>query len=623
LKQLAALGLVALLATVAACGGQQPEPEPSPPAASQETGAQADTLPRGGTLRVATASSFPDLRESYFSAAGAADYTLDPQVAYDPTSWELFRCCLLRTLMSFNGQPTSQGGAELRRDLAREMPEVSADGLTWTFRIKPGIRYAPPHQDREIVAADFVRALERVLTPAHPSWEDTSPILGAYASYYEPLIVGTTPFREGKARAISGLETPDDHTLVVHLAEPAGDLGIRFALPATAPIPPGAADGHDDGYGPFLAASGPYMIEEYLPRTSATLARNPSWDPDGDDLRKAYVDRIEIAFLDPETAFRELEAGELDLVFDVSPPPDLLDRFRSDPELEANVVTYPSDAVGWVTLNVAQPPFDDVHVRKAVSLAVDKRVLLEASAAASPEAWVYKRATHISPDFLQNNLLLDYAPYATPDDRGDLEAAAAEMALSTYDSDGDGRCDDAACSAVSSVTSSEPAWNEATESVRTRLAELGIELDVTESDFVFGELSPERHVALAVRTGWSRDFPGGSSYFPPLFDSSAIGSSNASLVGASEEQLERWGYAATSVPSVDGKLSECLRLAGGAAFQCWAELDQLLMEEVVPVVPFETSDGVRAGSSRAVNLVVDQAFLNPALDRIALEPDRD
>src|SRR5262245_60319561 len=134
---------MALATALAACGGRQAESEPSPPAAPQET-TEEDTLPRGGTLRGATASAFPDLKEFYFSADWAADYTLDPQVAYDATSWELFRCCLLRTLMSFKGQPTSRGGAELRPDLAREMPEVSADGLTWTFRIKSGIRYAPP-----------------------------------------------------------------------------------------------------------------------------------------------------------------------------------------------------------------------------------------------------------------------------------------------------------------------------------------------------------------------------------------------------------------------------------------------------------------------------------------------
>jgi peptide/nickel transport system substrate-binding protein len=623
-KRLAALAPLVLL-VAAACGGQQAaqEPAPAPPTARQETVAQEDAHPRGGTLRAALANPNFDMREAYIPPDGAADYTLDPHVTLDPTSWELFRCCLLRTLMSYNGRPTSEGGAELRPDLADGMPEVSPDGLTWTFRLKPGIRYAPPYADREIVAADFVRALERLFVPAVPSWAEAfgSPILGTYAGHYEPLIEGTTAFKDGVADSISGLEAPDDHTLVVHLTRPAGDLGIRFALAATAPIPPGAADGHDDGYGPFLAASGPYMLEEYLPRSSVTLVRNPSWDPAGDDLREAYVDGIELALLGFDEAVRKLEAGELDLVFDVSPEPELVDRFRSDPELERNVAVFPVDGVGYVTLNIAQPPFDDVHVRKAVNLALDKQVLRQGAAGFLREPWVVKRATHIAPDFLENNLLLDYDPYATPGDRGNLEGARTELARSSYDADGDGTCDGPACSGVRAVTLSDPWLRTAADSVAERLAQLGIELDFTEVEDLFAELAPEKHVGLNLFTTWARDFPGGASYFPALFDSSTIPPSccNWSLVGASPEQLATWGYDTASVPSVDAKLGECQRLVGGAAFQCWAELDQLLMEEVVPVVPFGATDNVRVASARVVNLVVDQAFQNPSLDRIALE----
>jgi peptide/nickel transport system substrate-binding protein len=609
-----------LLLVAAACGGEQATqgPAPAPPTAPPESVAE-ETLPRGGTLRVASAQDF---WETYIAPDGSADYTLDPQVALDSTSWELFRCCLLRTLMSFNGRPTSQGGAELRPDLADGMPEVSSDGLTWTFRLKPGIRYAPAYEGREVVAADIVRALERNFASSTPSWAEAwSPILGTYAGHYEPLIAGTTAFKDGKADSISGLETPDDHTLVVHLTEPAGDLGIRFALAATAPIPAGAADGHDDGYGPFLAASGPYMLQEYVPGTSITLVRNPSWDPATDDLREAYVDRIEIASLDPDAAFRKLEAGEVDLVFDVSPGPEVIDRFRGDPELEHNVAVFPIDGNGYVTLNIAQPPFDDVHVRKALSLALDKTVLREAAKGFLLEPWVIKPATHVAPDFLENNLLLGYDPYETPGDHGDLEAARAEMAQSSYDSDGDGTCDGPPCSGVRAIAPADPSWREAAESVRSRLAELGIDLDFTEVDGP-PPLSPERHVGLVLFTTWVRDFPGGASYFPPLFHSSSIvsGCCNGSLVGASAEQLETWGYETTSVASVDSKLATCQTLVGGEAFQCWAELDQMLMEEVVPIVPFAASDAVRVASGRVLELVIDQAFLNPALDRIALEP---
>src|SRR5206468_9498939 len=91
-----------------------------------------------------------------------------------------------------------------------------------------------------------------------------------YVELYDGVIAGTKAFEQGKAANISGLEAPDRYTLVVDLLRPSGDLGYAFSMPATAPIPPnpsrpngllGVANGHSNGYGRFLVASGPYMIE--------------------------------------------------------------------------------------------------------------------------------------------------------------------------------------------------------------------------------------------------------------------------------------------------------------------------------------------------------------------------
>ncbi len=102
---------------------------------------------QGGTLNIALISDVQD--------------AFDPQKEYSSVTWEYFRCCLLRTLLSYSGQTTDQGGSELRPDLAADMPVVSDDGLTWTFSLKPGITYAPPLQDVTVTSQDFVRALER------------------------------------------------------------------------------------------------------------------------------------------------------------------------------------------------------------------------------------------------------------------------------------------------------------------------------------------------------------------------------------------------------------------------------------------------------------------------------
>ena len=190
-----------------------------------------------------------------------ADVTaaFDPQKEYYSVTWEYYRCCLLRNLMSYEGVPTDEGGAEIFPDLAAGEPEQSSDGLTWTYTIKPGIHYAPPKEDVEITAPDFIRALERTANP------DAN--VGGYSFYYS-VIEGFDDFAAGDAEEISGLNAVDDHTLEITTTSPVGDMSYRLAMGTAAPIPPddegermGVAEGHDRNYGRFLVATGPYMFE--------------------------------------------------------------------------------------------------------------------------------------------------------------------------------------------------------------------------------------------------------------------------------------------------------------------------------------------------------------------------
>jgi ABC-type transport system substrate-binding protein len=217
------------------------------PGPSHPTPTSAPSAERGGTLRVGVTTS------------QGRDY--DPQV-YSGT-WmfdELGRCCLLRTLLSYNGQDTLHGGTSLHPDLATALPEISTDDLTWTFRLKTGIHYAPPLQHTEIVAEDFIRAIAREIAPAPPYVGFFSGLMGdsGGTEAFTTFIQGAKAYSEGKASSISGLAAPNHHTLVVHLTEPYGDVGYQFATPVTAPIPPnpndpaarfGVAEGHDGDYG--------------------------------------------------------------------------------------------------------------------------------------------------------------------------------------------------------------------------------------------------------------------------------------------------------------------------------------------------------------------------------------
>ena len=601
-------------------------------ASEQESSTREAAVREGGTLRVAFAT---------FEFAGlTAGPGLDPQKDYWYDSFELFRCCLLRTLLSHSGRPTEEGGARLRPDLASELPEVSADGLVWTFRIKPGLHYAPPYEDVEIVAADFIRALEREADPKAAA--------GGYSFYYS-VIAGFDEFATGRADSISGLEAPAPQTLVVRLTEPQGDLGNLFTLPATAPIPPDAAEGHDDGYGSFLVASGPYMIEGsedldfsvppedqepvsgYVVGKSITLVRNPSWSRDSDDLRPAYVDRIEIKLSGTRARLaRRVSEGKLDMQIYTGPPPqeppEAVRAFESDPQREDQVFIESRDFLRYIPMNVALPPFDDIHVRKAMNFVIDKSALRDLRGGPITGAIT----GHLVLNSLENNLLVGYDPYATPQGRGSLKRAKAEMRRSRYDRDNDGVCDDVACRdvrALSFVDQFTVPFEAMAESVADDLARIGLELELEfmEPDALFTEMGdPANKVPIALGPSWGKDFLNASNFVIPLLSSEAIGmGGNQSLVGASPRQLRTWGYRVQTVPNIDNKIDQCRSTLGSAQFECWAEADQLLMEQVAPWVPVMEENHVQLVSDRVVSFSFDQFASLPALERIALRAGGD
>ena len=623
-------GTLVIALLIIACSAPTPSPSPSP-STDPVTGRTGGTLRVG--MDIANYEFFQVDEDQTF------DHSFDPQTTWAAEPFELFRCCLLRTLMSYNGRSTAEGGAELQPDLAADYPTVSADGLTWTFVLKDNLYYAPPFADRPIVSADIVRAIERTVR-RDPIWPGEPRRFGPYSHYLSDVIVGAEEFGNGTVSSISGLEAPDEQTLVVRLAAPAGDLGARLAMPAAAPLPAGAADGHDTGYGRYLVASGPYMIEGsetldpslppeqqptvpgYVPGESLTLVRNPKWERASDGLRLALVERIEIKQMADYEA--ELEAAlndQLDLSFLMDLDPADIDRLRADTATASQIHVSPALASDWITMNLAVPPFDDVHVRRAVNFITNKRALIDHM---RPEARIQ---SHAIPDALENDLLLDYSPYATVGDAGSLEQAKAEMALSGYDTDGDGICDSSVCQGIAMpVRNDFEGYWPAALSFTSELAALGIELapeEVEVFDFFDNILDPANRAPIAFTAGWSSDYLNASGWFGPLAGGFAVGNPeglNLSLVGATPEQLTGWGYTVTDVPSLDASISSCIAETGAAQFECWARVDQYVMERIVPWVPLDNRQASRVVSPSVRHFSFDASIGMPALDQIELGP---
>jgi peptide/nickel transport system substrate-binding protein len=629
-RLLAAGALGAAVLGLPACFGGRDDDAPAPLSRSPLY---------GGTLRVGVDHPF-----GTEPRPGSGPYALDPQFEYLASYIELYRCCLSRTLFSYSGKPTAEGGAVLRPDLATAMPNVSQDGLVWIFKLKPGLHYAPPFQRREIVAGDIVRALEREFR------------LGEAASYsfYYTVIAGAKAFAAHKADTISGLEVPNARTLVVHLTEPTGDLGYRFSLPATAPIPEGADTGHDGGYGRYVVSSGPYMIggsermsfdlppRQQRPasgwtyhytvrrgqvvirgRESLTLVRNPYWDPRSDSLRKAYPDRIVLVMRGAPNSelkrnVRRIDRGTLDVILDNSAPFDQVRRYERSPRLRARLHVDAVSGVEFISMNLAVPPLDDVHVRRALNLALDRTALarVENSASFNPVT----ATAHALPDSVTGNLLATATAYPY---RGDIAAARVEMARSRYDGNRDGRCDVPACRGLLAfgVGPEQASLRAADALIRRDFARVGVILairHVSIRTLVQSADQPRKHPPLSLTTGWLVDFPDGAGFAPVLQHPSDVVNLDFALLGATARQLRRWRYETRSVPSADRKISECRSLTGGRRTRCWAELDQLLTERIVPWVPRAQYEFAAVTSPRVTRYSFDQFAPGPALDRIAV-----
>lgn len=622
--------LLVMLLMVSSC---ESSPSPARPSSGRRS---------GGTLRVGVVTSLPG--ECPFVFCGTVND--DPQIIWDANVYEFERCCLLRTLLSNNGRSVAEGGGILRADLAAALPQVSSDGLTWTFKLRKGIHYGPPLQDVTVRSQDFIRSIERLLSPK-PAWlpDNYAPYLDPYLGSFLNLagiIVGGKSYKARPGQHISGLQAPDDHTLVIHLTRPSGNLGYLLSLPDAAPIPPvpahpewrwGAAQGHERVYTSYLVSTGPYMIEgapqldfslrpqQQLPASgdapdSMTLVRNPSWKPADDPLRVASPNRIELVPVpDVHTAQAWIRRGVIDFALNWDAPAKLV-RGSDSP-------TSSRDQVNFLSLNVAMPPLDDLHVRRAMSFAIARRPLLRFWNKADQPATI---KTHIGLDDEENNLLLNFDPYQAA--TGDLKEARKEMARSRYDSDHDGRCDAAVCRDMHLwVRADHPEQVAAAHRVAHDLERIGLQLQLRTPGpqrlgAVYGD--PKLHVQVLLDQ-WLKDTASPTTYFAPLFGGSSLqvtGGLNQTRLGSTPKQLKEWAYRVRQVPSVDARIKQCLALTFQEQTRCYAELDQYLTTQVVPWVPLVSLVSDRLTSSRVSSFNFDPAPSNPlpALDRVVLRP---
>lgn len=219
---------------------------------------------------------------------------------------------------------------------------ISDDGLRYEFRIRNDARWS---NGDPVTASDFVRAFDRVTAPETQS---------AYAFLLAPL-------------ARSG--APDDATLVLELAEPASHFLSVLAMPVAFPMHPDAAlPDSFAGPGKFVG-NGPYLLTSRKPDGPIRLRRNPLYR-DADSVSIEEVEYLPI--VEDETEFNMYRAGQLHVTYSV--PSTQVHRLRD--ELPDELRIAPKLAFYYLAFDLSQAPLDDVELRKALSLAIDREQIV-------------------------------------------------------------------------------------------------------------------------------------------------------------------------------------------------------------------------------------------------------
>ncbi len=267
-------------------------------------------------------------------------------------------------LALFEGLAALDERTSLPVPAAAERWETSADGLTWTFRLRPDLRWS---DGTPLTSEDFAWSLRRALTPA---------LASEYAYVLYP-IRGAEEFNAGRLTdpATLGIRAVDASTLELTLAQPTPLLPAILTLPVAFPIPrqslaKAAAAGDERRWTrpEFIVGNGPFVLTAWSPNRQLVTARNPHFHEPA-KLSALVFHPYEQASAQ-EAAFR---TGQLHLTADL--PATRIAHYRAtqpqalrtEPVLEANFLRF----------NTTQPPFDDARVRRAFALAVDRRALVE------------------------------------------------------------------------------------------------------------------------------------------------------------------------------------------------------------------------------------------------------
>ncbi|WP_405059103.1 ABC transporter substrate-binding protein [Kribbella sp. NBC_01505] len=494
--------------------------------------------------------------------------TFDPTDTYftDGTAIEKLIYRSLTQYKLVDGKPV------LVPDLAADLGTESADGLTWTFKLKQGIKY---HDGSPVKAEDFAYAIKRSF--AHDLYGSGPTYQLQYFKdadkYKGPYVAGGDNY--------PGVETPDDSTLVIHLAKKFDSLPYYAAFPLFTPIP--KAKDTKKNYDHKPMSTGPYQVESYTAGSELKLTRNPNWDPNTDPVRYQYPDGFTFKFAqDTLKVQRQILA---------SAGPDASALTYSDLDVSllnevkdrSQLVEGPAPCVNTYTMDTRRIP---IEVRRLIAKAYPydswRKVAGLSPDSAVPASTVLPPAVPGFEKYELPGLNGTGQGAKDPAIAAEVKAGLEKLGKSGFELSWYFSNDDKIAAQVNQLRT------EVFESAGFKVRSIGV--PKAQIRTLTGEQDGPVNIGKAP-AGWCSDWPSGTSWFPVLFKSDAI------ALGNSLGQLQD--------KALDAEIDRVADMSPDDQLKEWSKIDKLILEKYLPALPLYYSRNVSPVGTNIGHAVVD------------------
>ena len=437
-------------------------------------------------------------------------------------------------------------------DLAEDLGTKSADGLTWTFKLKQGIKY----QDGSTVkAADYAYAIKRSF--AHELF-DAGPTY--QLQFFKDGDTYKGPYAAGGSN-YSGVETPDESTLIIHLKTKFDDLPFYAAFPLFTPIP--QAKDTQKNYELHPMATGPYMVESLTPGSELKLTKNPNWDPNTDPVRHQYADKFDFKFAqDLVKVQRQVlassgpDANALNYTdLDASLLPEVKDQSQIIKGQGPCTITYP--------LDTRKIPLD---VRKLIAKAYPydtwRKVKGLTPQSAIPASTILPPAVPGYEKYELPGLNGTGKGAEDPAVAAEVKSELAKLGKSNFELSWYYSNDDKIDTQVNQLrTQTFTAAGFKVKAIGVPKAKIRTLTGKQDAPVNIGK----------TPAGWCSDWPSGTSWFPVLFKSDAIELGNS--IGQLQDK------------ALDAEIDRIAALDPNAQLKEWSKVDKTILQDHLPLLP--------------------------------------